>query len=86
MKENRQRRSAVRQIGSKLTSSKSGMLLTRRRGRYVEAADGSSERLYLGGSGGAFEACATLREGAVIAIMNARILKPFQVSTLRVLQ
>ncbi|KAF8705195.1 Primase zinc finger, partial [Rhizoctonia solani] len=36
---------------------------------------------YKGGSGGAFEACAKLREGAVLAILNPRILKPFQRNT-----
>ncbi|CAE6412801.1 unnamed protein product [Rhizoctonia solani] len=36
---------------------------------------------YKGGSGGAFEACAKLREGAVLAILNPRILKPFQRSS-----
>ncbi|KAH7335529.1 hypothetical protein B0J17DRAFT_670528 [Rhizoctonia solani] len=36
---------------------------------------------YRGGSGGAFEACAKLREGAVLAILNPRILKPFQRSS-----
>ncbi|CAE6468769.1 unnamed protein product [Rhizoctonia solani] len=36
---------------------------------------------YKGGSGGAFEVCAKLREGAVLAILNPRILKPFQRST-----
>jgi minichromosome maintenance protein 10 len=41
--------------------------------------DGRSERVYRGGSGGAFEACAKFREGTVIAIMNPKILKPFQV-------
>ncbi|CAE6461721.1 unnamed protein product [Rhizoctonia solani] len=36
---------------------------------------------YKGGSGGAFEACAKLREGAVLAILNPRVLKPFQRNT-----
>ncbi|CAE6453789.1 unnamed protein product [Rhizoctonia solani] len=36
---------------------------------------------YKGGSGGAFETCAKLREGAVLAILNPRILKPFQRSS-----
>ncbi|QRV85370.1 tetracycline resistance protein from transposon [Ceratobasidium sp. AG-Ba] len=34
--------------------------------------------VYKGGSGGAFEKCSKLREGAVLAILNPRILKPFQ--------
>ena len=36
-------------------------------------------KIYKGGSGGAFEACMKLHEGAVIAILNPRILKPYQV-------
>lgn len=40
----------------------------------------SKDLVYKGGSGGAFEECAKLREGAVLAILNPRILKPFQVS------
>jgi minichromosome maintenance protein 10 len=52
-----------------------------------EVAKGtSSDRFaikhYKGGSGGAFEACAALREGTILAIMNPRILKPFKVSGL----
>ncbi|KIJ47326.1 hypothetical protein M422DRAFT_45867 [Sphaerobolus stellatus SS14] len=48
------------------------------------ADDGSTgskgERLniYKGGSGGAFEACMKLHEGAVIAILNPKIMKPFK--------
>ncbi|KAB5593734.1 Tetracycline resistance protein [Ceratobasidium theobromae] len=38
----------------------------------------SKDLVYKGGSGGAFEECAKLREGAVLAILNPRILKPFQ--------
>ncbi|CAE6536636.1 unnamed protein product [Rhizoctonia solani] len=50
----------------------------------AKTEDGQSTRskgkgvTYKGGSGGAFEACAKLREGAVLAILNPRILKPFQ--------
>ncbi|KAF9504145.1 hypothetical protein BS47DRAFT_1369002 [Hydnum rufescens UP504] len=40
--------------------------------------DGLSDRVYRGGSGGAFEACANFRQGTVIAILNSKILKPFQ--------
>lgn len=42
--------------------------------------EGASDRVYRGGSGGAFEQSAALRAGAVIAIMNPKILKPFQAS------
>ena len=35
--------------------------------------------VYKGGSGGAYEMCAPLREGTVLAILNPRILKPYQV-------
>jgi minichromosome maintenance protein 10 len=43
-------------------------------------------KVYKGGSGGAFEACMKLHEGAVIAILNPRILKPYQVRTNCILQ
>jgi minichromosome maintenance protein 10 len=55
----------------------------------VEGSEGSEqkkrkgkgeEKVYKGGSGGAFEACMKLHEGAVIAVLNPRILKPYQVS------
>ncbi|KAI0248406.1 hypothetical protein BJV78DRAFT_1236417 [Lactifluus subvellereus] len=36
------------------------------------------EKLYKGGSRGAFEAMAKLREGTVIALLNPRVLKPLQ--------
>jgi hypothetical protein len=49
----------------------------------ARAADGGNGKgkdvIYKGGSGGAFEACAKLREGAILAILNPRVLKPFQV-------
>jgi minichromosome maintenance protein 10 len=38
------------------------------------------EKKYKGGSRGAFEAMAKLREGSVIALLNPRVLKPLQVS------
>jgi len=38
------------------------------------------EKIYKGGSRGAFEAMAKLREGSVIALLNPRVLKPLQVS------
>ncbi|KAG9098920.1 hypothetical protein FRC07_010574, partial [Ceratobasidium sp. 392] len=50
----------------------------------VKTIDGEDGRgkgknvVYKGGSGGAFEKCSKLREGAVLAILNPRILKPFQ--------
>ncbi|KAI9508056.1 hypothetical protein F5148DRAFT_1199727 [Russula earlei] len=36
------------------------------------------EKIYKGGSRGAFEAMAKLREGSVIALLNPRVLKPLQ--------
>lgn len=51
----------------------------------VRTVDGGNGRgkgkdvIYKGGSGGAFEECAKLREGAILAILNPRVLKPFQV-------
>ena len=38
------------------------------------------EKIYKGGSRGAFETMAKLREGSVVALLNPRILKPLQVS------
>lgn len=46
----------------------------------IEREDGTTEKIYKGGSKGAFEAMAKLREGSVVALLNPRILKPFQVS------
>jgi len=46
-------------------------------------AAGATDRVYKGGSGGAFENATLLRAGAVIAVMSAKILKPFQVSSVR---
>jgi minichromosome maintenance protein 10 len=40
---------------------------------------GKPERVYKGGSRGAFEALSKLKEGDVIALLNPKILKPFQV-------
>lgn len=42
---------------------------------------GATGRVYKGGSCGAFENSAMLRAGAVIAVMSAKLLKPFQVSS-----
>ncbi|KAF8310788.1 hypothetical protein DL93DRAFT_2084167 [Clavulina sp. PMI_390] len=44
----------------------------------IQKSQGGTERLYRGGSGGAFEASSRWRAGTVIAIMNPKILKPFQ--------
>jgi minichromosome maintenance protein 10 len=38
------------------------------------------EKIYKGGSRGAFEAMAKLREGSVVALLNPRVLKPLQVA------
>ena len=40
---------------------------------------GRVEKLYKGGSRGAFEAMSKLKEGDVLALLNPKILKPFQV-------
>lgn len=42
---------------------------------------GKKEKIYRGGSRGAFERMSKLREGAVVAFLNPKILKPFQVSS-----
>ncbi|OCH85041.1 hypothetical protein OBBRIDRAFT_343267 [Obba rivulosa] len=44
----------------------------------VAYPDGRKEKLYKGGSRGAFEKISKLKEGAVVALLNPRILKPFQ--------
>jgi minichromosome maintenance protein 10 len=49
----------------------------------VDPETGKKERVYRGGSRGAFEQMATLREGSVIALLNPRILRPFQVGIVR---
>ena len=41
---------------------------------------GLPKKIYKGGSKGAFEHMSKLREGAVIALLTPKILKPFQVS------
>lgn len=48
-----------------------------------ENLEGKKEKVYRGGSRGAFEKMARLREGAVVALLNPRILKPFQVRLYR---
>ncbi|PIL27289.1 hypothetical protein GSI_10436 [Ganoderma sinense ZZ0214-1] len=40
--------------------------------------DGTKQKVYRGGSKGAFERMSKLREGAVVALLNPKILKPFQ--------
>jgi minichromosome maintenance protein 10 len=42
--------------------------------------DGKETKMYRGGSKGAFEFMSRVKEGDVIALLNPRILKPFQVS------
>jgi minichromosome maintenance protein 10 len=45
----------------------------------VTREGGRLEKVYKGGSRGAFEAMSKLKEGDVVALLNPRILKPFQV-------
>ncbi|CDO73927.1 hypothetical protein BN946_scf185016.g84 [Trametes cinnabarina] len=47
----------------------------------VTREDGKKEKVYRGGSRGAFERMSKLREGAVVALLNPKILKPFQRAT-----
>ena len=42
--------------------------------------DARPQKAYRGGSRGAFEALSKVKEGDVIALLNPRILKPYQVS------
>ena len=42
------------------------------------------KKVYKGGSGGAFEAMAKIKEGDVIALLNPKLLRPFQVCLERV--
>lgn len=44
----------------------------------VTSDDGKVKKLYSGGSKGAFEAMSKLKEGDVIALLNPKVLKPFQ--------
>ncbi|KZT71219.1 hypothetical protein DAEQUDRAFT_707592 [Daedalea quercina L-15889] len=44
----------------------------------VTKESGKKEKIYRGGSRGAFEKMSILKEGAVVALLNPRILKPFQ--------
>ncbi len=50
----------------------------------VTKEDGTKDKVYRGGSRGAFERMSKLREGAVVALLNPKILKPFQVCLLLV--
>ncbi|KAI0073172.1 hypothetical protein K474DRAFT_1603813 [Panus rudis PR-1116 ss-1] len=43
-----------------------------------ETPEGKKETIYKGGSRGAFEKMSKLKEGAVVALLNPKILKPFQ--------
>ena len=48
----------------------------------IVGEDGKKKKkFYRGGSKGAFEHMSKLKEGAVVALLNPRILKPFQVCT-----
>ena len=42
--------------------------------------NGNVKKVYTGGSKGAFEALSKVKEGDVIALLNPKVLKPFQVS------
>ncbi|TFK48282.1 hypothetical protein OE88DRAFT_1810580 [Heliocybe sulcata] len=44
----------------------------------IEMDDGEKRKVWRGGSRGAFEAMAKLKEGAVVALLNPKVLKPFQ--------
>ncbi|KAH9916757.1 uncharacterized protein BXZ73DRAFT_105735 [Epithele typhae] len=44
----------------------------------VVTESGAKRKVYRGGSRGAFERMAKLREGAVVALLNPRVLRPFQ--------
>jgi minichromosome maintenance protein 10 len=48
--------------------------------RVRDPETGKTEMHYVGGSRGAFEHMGTLREGSVVALLNPRVLKPFQAS------
>ncbi|KAI6037943.1 hypothetical protein EDC04DRAFT_2570506 [Pisolithus marmoratus] len=44
----------------------------------IKEDDGTERKIYKGGSRGAYEAMSKLKEGDVIAILNPRVLKPYQ--------
>ena len=45
----------------------------------IKGENGKKKEIYHGGSRGAFERMAKLREGTVVAFLNPKVLKPFQV-------
>lgn len=45
----------------------------------IKDGGGRPQKVYKGGSRGAFEAMSKLKEGDVVALLNPKILKPFQV-------
>ncbi|VDB94032.1 unnamed protein product [Peniophora sp. CBMAI 1063] len=49
--------------------------------RQPRAGGGKDEMIYKGGSKGAYERMATLREGSVVALLNPRVLKPYSKNT-----
>ncbi|KAF4586295.1 hypothetical protein EYR38_010570 [Pleurotus pulmonarius] len=53
-------------------------LVSREEGDGDGPLTGKMEKVYRGGSGGAFEALSKVKEGDVVALLNPRILKPFQ--------
>ena len=48
----------------------------------IRREDGRVEKVYRGGSRGAFESMSKLKEGDVVALLNPKILRPFQVRLL----
>lgn len=44
--------------------------------------DGTERKVYQGGSRGAFESMSKLKEGDVIALLNPKVLKPYQVTSI----
>ena len=48
----------------------------------ISTSDGAKlQKVYKGGSRGAFEAMSKMKEGDVVALLNPKVLKPYQVST-----
>lgn len=57
------------------------------RTKSVENGKEKVQKSWRGGSGGAFEECfARLKEGTVIALLNPKVLRPFQVSSMWLIQ
>lgn len=46
----------------------------------ISTGDGKPQRVYEGGSRGAFEAMSKMKEGDIVALLNPKVLKPYQVS------